>query len=201
MQDYKYYYEGAIFYCYPDTNILINKFHIKDEAELDKIESRISSLKAIELRNKICENKFDFKHFCAIHHYLFCDIYEWAGQARKGGFMSKGNTIFANSDFIESLFNDFYEKLQSENFLKGLGKQDFCERLAVYMGGVNYIHPFREGNGRTSRLYFAQLAENARYKLLFNKIDKDELLLADVLAYQGNYRLLIDILNQITTSI
>ena len=201
MQEYKYYYEGANFYCYPDTNVLINKFHIKDDAELDKMERRISSLKALELGNRLCKNTFDFTHFCEIHHYLFCDLYEWAGQPRKGGFMSKGNTLFANSDFIESLFVEYYEKLEKENFLKGLDKTTFCERLAYFMGEVNTIHPFREGNGRTTRLYFAQLAENASYKLLFNKIDKDELLLADVLAYQRNYMLLIDILNQIATSI
>ena len=198
MQEYEYYYEGANFYCYPDTNILINKFHIKDGVELDKMERRITSLKGIELGNKPYENKFDFAHLCAVHYYLFCDIYEWAGQARKGGFMSKGSTIFANSDFIESRFNDYYEKLQNENFLKGLTKPEFCERLAAYMSEVNSIHPFREGNGRTARIYFTQLAENVGYKLLFNKMDKDELLLADVLAYHNNYRLLIDILNQIT---
>jgi len=201
MQKYEYYYEGAEFYCYPDTNVLINKFHIKNDVELDKVDRQISALKAVELGINHINGKFDFVHICEIHRYLFGDIYEWAGQARKGGFMSKGGSIFTNSDFIESNFNDYYEKLIKENYLKNLDKSIFCERLSYFMGEVNSIHPFRDGNGRTARLYFSQLAANAGYKLLFNKIDKDELLLADVLAYQGNYRLLTEILNQITTQI
>ena len=201
MQEYEYYYEGANFYCYPEANVLINKLHLKDGGKLDQTERKINLLKLIEFNKNPIRGNFNFTHFCDIHHYLFCDLYEWAGHPRKGGFMSKGNTLFANSDFIESLFADYYEKLEKENFLKGLDKTIFCERLAYFMGEVNTIHPFREGNGRTTRLYFAQLAENAGYKLLFSKVDKDELLLADVLAYQRNYLLLIDILNQITMSI
>ena len=111
--------------------------------------------------------------------------------------MSKGGSIFSNSDYIESNFNDYYEKLQTKNFLKGLKQSSFCQEMAFCMSEVNFIHPFREGNGRTTRIYFMQLAENAGYKLRFNKIDKDELLLADVLAYRGNHQLLIEILNQI----
>ena len=201
MQKYEYYYEGAAFYCYPDTDVLINKFHIKNSEDLDRVEKRISSLKAVELTNHPVSGCFDFSHLCAIHRYLFSDIYEWAGQPRKGGFMSKGGSIFSNSDYIESNFMDYFEKLQDKNYLKGLELNSFCKELAFCMSEVNSIHPFREGNGRTARIYFSQLVENAGYKLRFNKIDKEDLLLADVLAYRGNHQLLIEILNQIVSPI
>ena len=197
MQEYEYYYEGAKFYCYPDTNVLINKFHIKDDAELDEIERGITYTKtAVYMQNPI-SGKFDFEHFCAIHRFLFEDIYEWAGKIRTGGFMSKGGTVFAKSDFIEGLFSEYYEKLEKENFLIGLDKERFCERLAYFMAEVNTIHPFREGNGRTTKLYFDQLAQKAGYKIKFSLVDKDELILADVLAYQLKYDLSIEILNKI----
>ena len=198
MQEYEYNYEGAEFYCYPGTGILINKFGIREYEKLDEIEKKITGLKLLEFQENPIAPTFDFDYFCRIHQFLFVELYEWAGKPRKEGFMTKGSSIFARADFIESLFSDYYEKLRKENYLKNLDKSAFCERLAYFMGEVNAIHPFREGNGRTARLYFSQLAENAGYKLLFNKIDKDELLLADVLAYQGNYQLLIGVLNQIT---
>ena len=199
MQEYEYHYEGAKFYCYPDTNVLINKFHIKNDEELDEIERGITFTKtAVYMQNPI-DGKFDFEHFGAIHHFLFEDIYEWAGKQRTDGFMSKGGTVFARSEFIESMFADYYEKSEKENFLKGLDKETFCERLAFFMAEVNTIHPFREGNGRTARLYFGQLANKAGYKVKFSLVDEDELILADALAYQRNYKLAIDILNQIVT--
>jgi Protein involved in cell division len=199
MQEYKYYYEGASFYCYPDSAILINKYDIKNEDLLNRAERKLTELKAVELVNNPVKGNFDFKHFCDIHKFLFEDIYEWAGQKRKGGFMSKGSTVFAKSEFIESSFNEYYERLVKDNFLKSLDKDAFCKSLAYYMSEINKIHPFREGNGRTSKIYFEQLAENAGYDLDFSMIDKDELILADVLSYRGNYALSIEILNQAVT--
>ena len=201
MQEYSYYYEGANFYCYPDCDILINKFGIKDDQKLNEIERKLTATKAVELINNPIKGKFDFKHFCKIHKFLFEDIYEWAGKERQGGFMSKGNAVFVRSEYIENMFNEYYEKIEKDNFLKGLSKENFCEKLAYYMAEVNTIHPFREGNGRTIRLYFEQLSENAGYDLDFSSIDKDELILADVLAYQRNYALLIEILNGIVSVI
>ena len=196
MQEYKYYYDGANFYCYPDTTILINKYGIKDENLLNTAERKLTELKAAELVNNPIKGNFDFKHFCDIHKFLFEDIYEWAGQKRQGGFMSKGNTVFAKSEFIESSFDEYYEKLVKDDFLKGLDKDSFCEKLAYCLAEINTIHPFREGNGRTARIYFEQLSENAGYDLDFSMIDKDDLILADVLAYRQNYALSIEILNQ-----
>ena len=71
--------------------------------------------------------------------------------------------------FIESQFDDLYRKLKKENFLADItDKEEMSERLAYYLGEINMIHPFREGNGRTQRIYIEQLClNNGRFCLLY----------------------------------
>ena len=200
MQEYEYTYEGAEFYCYPETKILINKFGIRDAEELDNAERKITALKILEFEENPFKPTFDFSYFCKVHQYLFCDIYEWAGKIREGEFMFKGDSMFYRACFIESGFNEMYEKLKAEKFLKGLAKEDFCQRMAYYMGFLNAIHPFRDGNGRTMRLYFRQLAINAGYNLQFSKVTKEELLQADIAAFNCDYEPLAAVLDKIATN-
>lgn len=201
MDEYEYYYEGAEFYCYPNTKILINKFGIRDEQKLNDIERELAYLKAVKFEEEPPYPIFDFEYYCNIHKFLFEEIYEWAGKIREGEFMFKGDSMFYRGQYIESGFTDFYNRLKKEDFLKNLKKQEFCERMAYYMGFLDAIHPFREGNGRTMRLYFNQLAQNAGYKLTFSKVTKEQLHVADVEAFNTNYAPLIDVLNIITTPI
>ena len=67
--------------------------------------------------------------------------------------------------------------------------------MAYYMGEINALHPFREGNGRTLREYFRQLSLNANFILDFSKTEKDKLLMADIEAFNGLYTRLIKILD------
>jgi cell filamentation protein len=83
-----------------------------------------------------------------------------------------------------------------ENNLCRLKKAQFIERMAYYMGEINALHPFREGNGRTAREFFRQLSLNANYVLDFGKVNKDELLTADIEAFDGKYEKLIKILDK-----
>jgi len=68
--------------------------------------------------------------------------------------------------------------------------------MTYYMGEVNALHPFREGNGRTSREFFRQLSQNANYILDFRKTNNKELLIADIKAFNGEYGQLIKILEE-----
>jgi len=68
--------------------------------------------------------------------------------------------------------------------------------MAYYMGEINALHPFREGNGRTFREFFRQLSLNANYILDFGKTEKEELLTADIEAFNGQYERLIKILEK-----
>ena len=62
--------------------------------------------------------------------------------------ISKGGNSFARADFIDLSLNDLFRKLAKENFLKELSQPAFIERLAFFLGEINAVHPFREGNGQ-----------------------------------------------------
>ena len=84
--------------------------------------------------------------------------------------------------FIESQFDDLYRKLKKENFLADItDKEEMSGRLAYYLGEINMIHPFREGNGRTQRIYIEQLCwNNGRFEIDFTDVSKEEMIAASV---------------------
>jgi len=194
MGKYDYTYGGSEGYCYLRTDILINKLGIRDERALTTAEREITSLKLLILFDKPTAREYDFAVLCEIHKTIFGDLYEWAGQIRRGDFFSKGDSIFCRGQYIMESTDKIMGDLRNENFLKGLGTTRFIERTAFYMGEVNALHPFREGNGRTAREFFRQLSLNANYLLDFGKTDNEKLLIADIEAFNGRYDDLVKIL-------
>jgi cell filamentation protein len=95
---------------------------------------------------------------------------------------------------IPAYADSIFGKLRNESWLRGLEKDDFIKRLAYYMGEINALHPFREGNGRTQRVFFVELSRRAKYELDFSQIDPAELLKSDIAAYKKDYSLLISLL-------
>ena len=197
MEKNEYAYEGSERYCYPGTDVLKNILGIKDEKALIIAEREITSLKLLMLYNAPIMNKFNFGTLCRIHRIIFEDIYAWAGIIRRGDFFSKGNSIFCRGQYIAENAEIIMENILKENYLKGLNKTKFVERIAYYMGEINALHPFREGNGRTAReFFFRQLSLNAGYILDFSKTENEKLLIADIEAFNGKYKSLIKILEK-----
>lgn len=143
-------------------------------------ERDYSSVRQTELMMQGVTGDLSFKHLCSIHKQLFQDIYTWAGKTRTVD-ISKG-TVFCLVQFIEMQFEDLYRKLKKENFLKDItDKAEMSERLAFYLCELNMIHPFREGNGRTQRIYIEQLClNNGRFDIDFTEATKDEMISASV---------------------
>ncbi|GMO39804.1 MAG: Fic family protein [Termitinemataceae bacterium] len=191
--------EGTENYCYPNTTILRNKQGIKDDEALTVAEREISSLRILQLRSQPTEGNFDLDHLCQIHRFIFNDIYEWAGNLRHGEFLSKGGSIFCRGQFLKNNSDEIFAKLLNENQLRNLPKEQFVKRLAFYMGEVNALHPFREGNGRTAREFFRQLSFAAGYTLDFGNTHTDDLLKADIDAFNGAYTGLVVILDKAVT--
>jgi cell filamentation protein len=197
MEKYDYIYEDSENYCYPETDVLKNKLGIRNNNALTIAEREITSLKLLKLYNMPLTGEFNFETFCKIHKIIFEDIYEWAGLIRRGDFLSKGSSIFCRGPYIVENAKIIFENILKENNLLGLNKSKFIERLAYYMGEINALHPFREGNGRTAREFFRQLSLNAKYTLDFSKMGKEELLTADIEAFNGKYDKLINILEKV----
>ena len=194
--EYEYdYQKHNDFYCYPGTTVLINKFNIRNKDELNTVERQITALNILKLEETPTKGSFDLKHIKSIHKFIFGDIYDWAGQIRRGDFLIKGDSIFCRAMFIETMAADIHSKLKTDNFLRGLEKAEFIEKLAFYMGEINALHPFREGNGRTQRLYFEFLCLKAGYELDFTKTQKETLVKADISAFNRDYSLLVKILD------
>ena len=189
-------YEGDDFYCYPNSNVLMNKFDIRDYEKLQEIERDISYAKITYLGANPIKGDFNLKYLQKIHKYIFEDIYSWAGNIRGGKFFFKGETAFCVANMIPTYAESIFGKLRDEKWMVGLKKEDFIQRLAYYMGEINALHPFREGNGRTQRIFFIELARRGGYKLNFSQITPSELLEADIAAYKKDYSLLISLLEK-----
>lgn len=164
-------------YCYKDSNVLINKFDIKDSKKLEELETVVISSKLMELREKDIVGNFDINHFIFIHKFLFEDIYSFAGKFRNEN-IAKGSFQFAEWRFIDSQLDILLTELKEENYLEGLDEEELSSRLAYYMAELNVLHPFREGNGRTIREFIREVAYENGYHLDFDKYDSTELLQA-----------------------
>lgn len=166
-------------YCYPGTEVLINKLNIQDPSKLEKAE-RIFTLKRLaEIHHKPIPGDFNLKHLKEIHKHLFKDIYSFNGQIRNEQ-ISKGATTFASPLHIESYSKDLFKELKSEKHLKHLDVEQFSERAAYYMSEINHLHPFREGNGRAQREFVRTLAMKNGYELDWSRVDTKTLLDASI---------------------
>ncbi|MDR1328962.1 MAG: Fic family protein [Oscillospiraceae bacterium] len=176
---------------------MINKLNITAANELESAERNITALRLLELTRNPIRGMFGFTHLCKIHRYVFGDVYEWAGLIREGEFLLKGDTLFCVGSHIPEYADNIFGKLKNDRFLRGMGKQEFVEKCAYYMAELNALHPFREGNGRTNRKFFRQLALKSGYSLQWQLADTDDLLRSDIAAFDKDYAPLIEILERI----
>ena len=170
--------------CYEGTTCLINKLDIRDEKQLDIMESHITLAKISILQQTPINGNFDFEHYRAIHKFIFEDLYDWAGMPRTVDLSKKG-TSFVKAKNIEEIATACFKRLKNENYFKNLDVNDFVEKMTDFYCVTNNLHPFREGNGRTQRVFLSQLALNAGYEMDFSKIDTDTLMLATIHAANG----------------
>ena len=161
-------------YCYPDSDVLMNKMDIRDQAKLEEAERRLTMFRMSDLLDTPVKGDFDLKHLQSIHRYLFQDLYSWAGQIRTVD-ISKA-AVFCKARFIEEQAHVLFGKLKDENCLLGISKDRFIRRIAYYFSEINALHPFREGNGRTQREFVRELALKRGYVIRFARISRDEMM-------------------------
>jgi cell filamentation protein len=170
-------------YVIPGTTVLRNKLDITNQLELDRAERLLVVQRTLEGPPK---GRFDLAHLKSIHRHLFQDVYDWAGELRTVEISKEGHS-FQFIRFIDTGMADVHRRLVTSSFLKGLSEQDFSEQAAKIIGDVNYVHPFREGNGRTQLEYLRQLASASGHHFDPDLLDPNTWQSASRLSHDGNY--------------
>jgi cell filamentation protein len=166
------------------TGVLRNKLGLSTAAALEAAEREITHAALILLRETPVRPAYDLAHLCEVHRRIFGDIYGWAGQVRTVA-IAKG-TMFCLPQYIRPSAVEIFRQLRDENFLRGLNRDAFVDRLTYYLGEVNAVHPFREGNGRTQRAFFEQLTDDAGFTLAWQRLDAGRNIAASAAIMRGD---------------
>lgn len=179
-------------YVYPSTQVLKNRLDIRDSITLDRVERAFVSQRITE---GIPPGSFDLIHLCAIHRHLFQDVYAWAGEIRTVE-IGKGAQQFQFRQYIQTGMDDVHRRLVRSRYLSNLPRNEFAQQTAAILGDVNYIHPFREGNGRTQLQYLKLLAERAEHPLHLARLDASRWMEASQASHAADYSLMARLIEQ-----
>lgn len=160
-------------YIDPVTKVLNNLVGATSYRELRRAEGDIVAMAEISLEN--VPHTIDLTELCRIHYCLFSKIYEWAGELRTVNIRKGSKEYFLDCKFLENGVAFVLNALREEKCLRGLGRDDFAKRLAYFYEQLNFVHPFREGNGRTQRIFWQKVANEAGYRIDWSEVVGDEL--------------------------
>ncbi|MCL2422512.1 MAG: Fic family protein [Micrococcales bacterium] len=154
-------------YLDPATGLLANKVGATTKVALDQAEGDLSFARLVQLVDRPPRATGDLAELRAIHRWLFQDVYEWAGQLRTVDLRKniEGADYFLPVSMIERAAGFAADELDTDGALRHMGRDRFVERLAYHYDQLNYLHPFREGNGRTQRVFWSRVARDAGWQL------------------------------------
>ncbi|WP_019221913.1 BID domain-containing T4SS effector [Bartonella senegalensis] len=181
-------------YVYPKTKTLKNKYGIKDLDTFLKRCSHDTDEAMNRLRGEPLPEFFDIDYLRHIHHELFKNTFEWAGQLRHTPFTFADGTTAAMPEMKRTGWNNPFaignevqeglqrleQRLAEKNNLRGLTREEFNSQALEIFNALNDIHPFREGNGRTQRVFLEKLACAAGHQLDFSLVTKERMMVASV---------------------
>ncbi len=171
-------------YFYPDTidpltgiGTLRNLYDERDAQVLSRMEYTDTTVRAVQLGNGEVDvpRTYDGAHLRAIHGHLFQDVYEWAGEYRTVN-MSKGpGRGFGDvkTREVDRYLSDVQQLVTSTDWGK-LSRNDFIATASTVFAYVNQAHPFREGNGRTSKVFMAHVADQSPYRFDFARVSPEQ---------------------------
>jgi len=178
------------------AGVLENRLGLTDPAALERAETDIAFARSVELEMGALPGDYDLDHLRAVHRHLFGDVYDWAGELRTVDIAR--TRFFAHAAFLEEAGRAIFEELAAEHHLRGLDRSAFVRRLAHYLGEVNALHPFRDGNGRAQRAFFGQLARDAGYRIAWDRLDPDRNRQASEASLLGDIEPLERLLDELT---
>ncbi|MEM1486409.1 Fic family protein (plasmid) [Oscillospiraceae bacterium PP1C4] len=157
-------------YVYPGTEILVNKFNIQNKADIEAREADYVSARMRAITITPVDGCFDFEHLCAIHGYIFQDIYDWAGQIRTVP-MEKYEPVlgglsieYSEPERIAHIATTVLDKMKSVQW-DTLDTDKKAEYFTPLMANLWKVHPFREGNTRTVVTFCCQFADSQGFRL------------------------------------
>ncbi|HEY3559335.1 MAG TPA: Fic family protein [Kribbella sp.] len=167
-------------YFWPDQidDCRINKLGIRDAARLENAERKRTALRAAEMIAGGVEipRTFDLEHLRGIHRHLFQDVYDWAGDLRVTELVRPSHdpdapaNEFVKPEDIERLAPLVFSQLGDPSALQDRPTHEVVDVLARTYAGINVLHPFVEGNGRTQRIFLDHVAEAAGYRIDWTRI-------------------------------
>lgn len=181
-------------YVYEGTTVLRNTLDLREASALEIAERRFSASRMAEVQKV----ELTYAGYKRIHGYLFQDVYDWAGQPRTID-ISKGNSLFGLAPYIDTNMERLFQGLADEKKLQGSSRNRFTERAAYYLGEINAVHPFREGNGRTQRAFLKGLAQQAGWKLDLERIEPGPWNEASIQSFKGDYEPLRSVIDEAVT--
>ena len=155
---------------------LRNLLSVKSAKEFQELEPQIVFANELELEAIGIPRTNDFAEILLIHKQLFKGVYDWAGKVRTVDIKKNadGTEFFLVVSKIPAAADYVFTELAKEDCLKNLDKATFVKRLAHYYDQLNYIHPFREGNGRTQRVFWSRGARDAGYEINWDAVTDNE---------------------------
>ena len=172
-------------YIDPKTGILRNLFNVTDQSILDQVEAEITVSIIATINEQPIDGNFNLDHLMAIHRKLFSSIYSWAGKLRTVE-ISKDETRFAPVEYLAQSAVLLFDELRAEKYLDELDDSKYLLRFAHYYSELNILHPFREGNGRTQRVFFSMLAQRSGRHIAWDLLDAKQNNIASAEAYHGD---------------
>lgn len=160
-------------YVNPETGVLRNLVEATNYNDLRKAEGDIVALSEISLKN--IPHTVDLTELQMIHKGLFGKIYDWAGELRTVDIRKDSKEYFLDCQYLENGAKFVFDNLLKERNLQGLNRENFAKRLAYFYEQLNFVHPFREGNGRTQRVFWQRVANGAGYKIDWGRVVGAEL--------------------------
>jgi cell filamentation protein len=170
-------------YAYSGTSVLQNCLDIRDAGILEAFEVEISTLRAEE---PLPHGTFDPVHYCSVHRHLFQDVYEWAGQYRTVR-TSKGDNAFCYPEHIPAQMDALFRSIHGGEAFAQRSRSEFLMEAVRFLGELNAIHPFREGNGRAQLAFLGLIGATFNHPFAFERIDKDAFLQAMIESFFGRF--------------
>ncbi|MEK4983599.1 Fic/DOC family protein [Bacillus sp. FSL K6-6540] len=155
---------------------------------MNKVEGQLVQLRLNELLVNPIAGKLDLTYLQKIHAHLFQDVYPWAGKIREVA-IHKEQTTFCLPAYIKDNMDRINQEIVKLKCFENMDFPQFSTNLGRVWGDINYLHPFREGNGRSTREYIRCIAANAGYEIDWSRASKEEILMA---AKTDNYEPLLN---------